>query len=83
MLKNELSLIGKKMTFEELNNFMIENNYYDIHNDLSEKEIQDCLNENVIAFENKFQDSIEDIYTYIEFEVFENNILKINNMFEM
>ncbi|MCX3066552.1 MAG: hypothetical protein ACRCUO_00660 [Cetobacterium sp.] len=83
MLKNELSLIGKKMTFEELNNFMIENNYYDIHNDLSEKEIQDCLNENVIAFENKFQDSIEDIYTYIEFEVFENNILKINNIFEM
>lgn len=73
MLKNELSLIGKKMTFEELNNFMIENNYYDIHNDLSEKEIQDCLNENVIAFENKFQ----------EFEVFENNILKINNIFEM
>ncbi|MGL4786152.1 MAG: hypothetical protein ACRC2Q_04620, partial [Cetobacterium sp.] len=64
-------------------NFMIENNYYDIHNDLSEKEIQDCLNENVIAFENKFQDSIEDIYTYIEFEVFENNILKINNIFEM
>ena len=83
MLKNELSLIGKKMTFEELNNFMIENNYYDIHNDLSEREIQDCLNENVIAFENKFQDSIEDIYTYIEFEVFENNILKINNIFEM
>ncbi|MHA4989910.1 hypothetical protein [Cetobacterium somerae] len=83
MLKNELSLIGKKMTFEELNNFMIENNYYNIHNDLSEREIQDCLNENVIAFENKFQDSIEDIYTYIEFEVFENNILKINNIFEM
>ncbi|MGL5662689.1 MAG: hypothetical protein ACRCW8_02760, partial [Cetobacterium sp.] len=70
MLKNELSLIGKKMTFEELNNFMIENNYYNIHNDLSEREIQDCLNENVIAFENKFQDSVEDIYTYIEFEVF-------------
>ncbi|ERT68561.1 MAG: hypothetical protein ACRDAG_07125 [Cetobacterium somerae] len=83
MLKNELSLIGKKMTFEELNNFMIENNYYNIHNDLSEREIQDCLNENVIAFENKFQDSVEDIYTYIEFEVFENNILKINNIFEM
>ena len=83
MLKNELSLIGKKMTFEELNNFMIENNYYNIHNDLSEREIQDCLNENVIAFENKFQDSVEDIYTYIEFEVFENNILKINNIFTM
>ncbi|WP_297434007.1 hypothetical protein [uncultured Cetobacterium sp.] len=83
MLKNELSLIGKKITFEELNNFMIENNYYSIHNDLSEKEIQDCLNENVIAFENKFQDSVEEIYTYIEFEVFENNILKINNIFEM
>ena len=83
MLKNELSLIGKKMTFEELNNFMIENNYYNIHNDLSEREIQDCLNENVIAFENKFQDSVEEIYTYIEFEVFENNILKINNIFEM
>lgn len=83
MLKNELSLIGKKMTFEELNNFMIENNYYNIHNDLSEREIQDCLNENVIAFENKFQDSIEDIYTYVEFEIFENNILKINNIFEM
>ena len=83
MLKNELSLIGKKMTFEELNNFMIENNYYSIHNDLSEKEIQDCLNGNVIAFENKFQDSVEEIYTYIEFEVFENNILKINNIFEM
>lgn len=83
MLKNELSLIGKKMTFEELNNFMIENNYYNIHNDLSEREIQDCLNENIIAFENKFQDSVEDIYTYIEFEVFENNILKINNIFEM
>lgn len=83
MLKNELSLIGKKITFEELNNFMIENNYYSIHNDLSEKEIQDCLNENVIAFENKFQDSVEEIYTYIEFEVFENNILKINNIFEI
>lgn len=83
MLKNELSLIGKKMTFEELNNFMIENNYYSIHNDLNEREIQDCLNEGVIAFENKSQDSIEDIYTYIEFEVFENNILKINNIFEM
>ena len=83
MLKNELSLIGKKITFEELNNFMIKNNYYSIHNDLSEKEIQDCLNENVIAFENKFQDSVEEIYTYIEFEVFENNILKINNIFEM
>lgn len=71
------------MTFEELNNFMIKNNYYNIHNDLSEVEIQDCLNENVIAFENKFQDSVENIYTYIEFEVFENNILKINNIFEM
>lgn len=83
MLKNELSLVGKKLTFEELNNFMIENNYYSIHNDLSEREIQDCLNEGVIAFENKDQDSIEDIYTYIEFEVLDKNILKINNIFEM
>lgn len=83
MLKNELSLVGKKLTFEELNNFMIENNYYSIHNDLSEREIQDCLNEGVIAFENKDQDSIEDIYTYIEFEVLNKNILKINNIFEM
>ncbi|MGL5278551.1 MAG: hypothetical protein ACRC8M_05625 [Cetobacterium sp.] len=83
MLKNELSLIGEKITFEELNNFMIENNYYSIYNDLSEREIQDCLNEGVIAFESKSQDTIEDIYTYIEFEVFENNILKINNIFEM
>ncbi|WP_418963835.1 hypothetical protein [Cetobacterium sp.] len=83
MLKNELSLVGKKLTFEELNNFMIENNYYSIHNDLSEREIQDCLNEGVIAFENKDQDSVEDIYTYIEFEVLDKNILKINNIFEM
>lgn len=83
MLKNELSLIGKKMSLEELNDFMIENNYYSIHNDLSQKEIQDCLNEGVIAFENKLQDSIEDIYTYIEFEILNNNILKINNIFEM
>ena len=28
-------------------------------------------------------DSIEDIYTYIEFEILNNNILKINNIFEM
>ena len=83
MLKNELSLVGKKLTFEELNNFMIENNYYSIHNDLSEREIQDCLNEGVIAFENKDQDSVEDIYTYIEFEILDKNILKINNIFEM
>ncbi len=83
MLKNKLSLVGKKLTFEELNNFMIENNYYSIHNDLSEREIQDCLNEGVIAFENKDQDSVEDIYTYIEFEVLDKNILKINNIFEM
>lgn len=83
MLKNELSLIGKEMTFEELNSFMIENNYYSIHNDLSENEIQDCLNEGVIAFENKAQDSVEDIYTYIEFEVLNKKVLKINNIFEM
>ena len=83
MLKQELSLVGKFLTLEELNNFMTENNYYSIHNDLSEKEIQDCLNEGVIAFENKTQDSIEDIYTYIEFELSDKNKLKITNIFEM
>ncbi|MDX8335080.1 MULTISPECIES: hypothetical protein [Cetobacterium] len=83
MLKNELSLIDKKLTFEELNTFMIENNYYNIHNDLSESEIEDCLEEGVIAFESKLQESVEDIYTYIEFEVLGKNLLLIKNIFEM
>ena len=83
MLKNELSLIDKKLTFEALNTFIIENNYYNIHNDLSESEIEDCLEEGVIAFESKLQESVEDIYTYIEFEVLGKNLLLIKNIFEM
>ena len=83
MLKHELSLIGKILTLEELNNFMMENNYYSIHNDLNEKEIQDCLNEGVIAFESKVQDSIEEIYTYVEFKLLDTNKLEITNIFEM
>ncbi|MGL5175327.1 MAG: hypothetical protein ACRC7F_03085 [Cetobacterium sp.] len=83
MLKNELSLIGKTLNFEELNSFMIENNYYNIHNDLSPSEINDCLNEGVVAFESKLQESDLDIYTYIEFELIGKDTLKIINIFEM
>ena len=83
MLKNELSLIGKTLTFEELNTFMTENNYYNIHNDLSTSEINDCLNEGVIAFESKLQESDLGIYTYIEFELKETDTLKIINIFGM
>ncbi|MGL5356105.1 MAG: hypothetical protein ACRDAQ_06110, partial [Cetobacterium sp.] len=81
--KNELSLIGKSLTLEELNSFMVENNYYNIHNDLSEAEINDCLNENVIAFESKLGESDIEIYTYLEFELLESGALQIKNVFEM
>ncbi|MGL4987762.1 MAG: hypothetical protein ACRC5F_00715 [Cetobacterium sp.] len=83
MLKNELTLVGKTLTLEELNSFMMENSYYNLHNDLNEHEINDCLNEKVIAFESKLQESDIEIYTYIEFEVLENGSLKIENVFEM
>ncbi|MGL5053138.1 MAG: hypothetical protein ACRC5W_06045 [Cetobacterium sp.] len=83
MLKNELSLIGRTVTLEELNIFMMENNYYNIHNDLSESEINDCLNERVVAFESKIGESDIEIYTYFEFELLENGFLKIENVFEM
>ncbi|MGL4673063.1 hypothetical protein, partial [Cetobacterium sp.] len=77
------SLIGKSLTLEELNSFMVENNYYNIHNDLSEAEINDCLNEKVIAFESKLGESDIEIYTYLEFELLESGALKIENVFEM
>lgn len=83
MLKNKLSLIGKTLTLEELNSFMTQNDYYNIHNDLSPSEVQDCLNEGVIAFESKLQESVIDIYTYVEFEVEGTDSLKILNVFEM
>ncbi|MGL5903233.1 MAG: hypothetical protein ACRCZO_11165 [Cetobacterium sp.] len=83
MLKNELTLVGKTLTLEELNSFMMENSYYNLNNDLNEHEINDCLNEKVIAFESKLQESDIEIYTYIEFEVLENGSLKIENVFEM
>ncbi|MEG0069165.1 hypothetical protein [Cetobacterium sp.] len=83
MLRKELELIGKEIQFDDLNKYMMEQDYYNIYNDLSEGEVEDALKNGVIAFENKNLETEEEIYTYVEFEIISGKKLKIQDIFEM
>ncbi|MBC2852127.1 hypothetical protein H5J22_12030 [Cetobacterium sp. 8H] len=83
MLRKELELIGKEIQFDDLNKYMMEQDYYNIYNDLSESEVEDALENGVIAFENKNLETEEEIYTYVEFEIISGKKLKIQDIFEM
>ncbi|WP_297598725.1 hypothetical protein [uncultured Cetobacterium sp.] len=83
MLKNELELIGKEIEFEDLNKYMMEQDYYNIYDDLNNSEVKEALENGVIAFENKTLETEEEIYTYVEFKVLDGTKLKIEDIFEM